>query len=55
MGLSTVETNGSVVRVMSSMIPKLCLGQIPSIGSVQRVVGIIREVEDIENALESIA
>ena len=54
MGITTVETNGSVVRVLISMIPTLYLRPIPSIRIVQRMVGIIREVENIENALESI-
>ena len=54
MGIYTVETNGSVVRVMSSIMPTLSLRHIPSIGSVQRVVEIIFEVEDMENTLESI-
>ena len=55
MGLATVEKNGSMVRVLSSMITTLSFSRIPSIGSVQRMVWIIRKVEDIENALESIA
>ena len=55
MGLATVEKNGSVVRVMRSMMPTLYLRNIPSVGSVQILVGIIREVEYIENALKIIA
>ena len=39
----------------SSMIPTLSLRHMSSIGSVQRMLGIIREVDDIENALENIA
>ena len=55
MGLATVETNWRVTRVIISIMPTLYLRHIPSIGSVQRMVVIIREVEDIENALKSIA
>ena len=55
MGLATVETNGYLVRFLSRIIPTLSLRRIPIIGSVQRMVGIIREVKDIENALEGIA
>ena len=55
MGLTIVETNGSVARVMTRMKPTLSLRHIPSIVCVQIMVGIICEVEDIENALESIA
>ena len=54
MGIVTVETNWWVVRVTSSMMPTLSLKHIPIIGSVQTMVGIIREVEDIENVLKSI-
>ena len=46
MGLATVETNGSVVRGLSSMMHTLSLRHIPSIGSVQILVGIISEVHD---------
>ena len=53
--LTTVENNGVVVRLLSSIMLTLYLRHIPIIGSVQRMVGIIREVDDIENALESIA
>ena len=55
MGIVTFETNGIVVRVLSIIMPTLYLRRTPRIGSVQRMVGIILEVEDIENALESIA
>ena len=54
MGLATVETNGSVLRVMSIIMTTISLRKIPSIGSVQKLVEIIREVEDIENSLNSI-
>ena len=55
MGLVTVETNGSLVRVLSSIMPMISLIHIPSIGSVQIMIVIICEVEDIEDALDSIA
>ena len=55
MGIAKVETSGSVVRVLIRMMPKMSLRHIPSIGSVQIMEGIIHEVEDIDNALESIA
>ena len=55
MGHATLETHGSAVRVMRSMMPMLSLRHIPIIGSVQRMLGIIHEVDDIENALESIS
>ena len=55
MEIVTVETNGGVMRVLSSMMPTLSLSHISIIGSVQRMVGNICKVDDIENALESIA
>ena len=55
MGLATVEKKGSLVGVTSRIMPKISLRHIPSIGSVKIMVVIIREVEDIENTLKSIA
>ena len=55
MEIVTVETNGGVMRVLSSMMPTLSLSHISIIGSVQRMVGNICKVDDIENALDSIA
>ena len=55
MEIATVETYGSVVKVLSSMMPTLSLSHISIIGSVQRMVVNICKVDDIENALESIA
>ena len=55
MGLPIFEKKMIVVSVLIRMMPTFSLRHILSIGSVNRMVGIIREVEDIYNALEGIA